>query len=72
MTEEESEKIAICPVCLESLMTNSYFASDNHLYHKDCFGKLNFKSPLSRQDFSCYLPVNKVVNGKLFFEKIWN
>ena len=39
------------------------------MYDKNCFSKLNFKSPTSRHDFSYYLPVNKVVNGKVFFEK---
>ena len=33
------------------------------------FSKLNFKSPISRQDFSFYLPVNKVINCKVYFEK---
>ena len=69
MIEEENEKLPLCPVCLETLTTNLYFASDNHLYHINCFSKLNYKSPISRQDFSSYLPVNKVVNGKVYFEK---
>ena len=69
MIEEENEKIPLCPVCLETLMMNLHFASDNHLYHKNCFSILNYKSPLSRKVFSSYLPVNKVVNGKINFEK---
>ena len=69
MIEEEIEKVPLCPVCLETLTMNLYFVSDNYLYLKDCFGKLNFKSPISRQDFSYYLAVNKVVNGKTYFEK---
>ena len=69
MIKEENEKIAICPICLETLTFNSYFASDGHLYHKNFFTKMNFKSPKSRQDFSYYLPVNKVVNDKAYFEK---
>ena len=69
MTEEENEKIAICPVCLESLTTDSYFTSDDYLYHKKCFSKLNFKIPISRQDFSYYLPVKKLVIDKVYFEK---
>ena len=69
MIEQESEKIAICPICLESLMTNLFFASDNHLYHNDCFSKINFKTPIARQDLLKYLSVNKVVNGKAYFEK---
>ena len=36
---------------------------------KTVFSKLNFQSPKSKQDFSYYLPVNKVVNGKVYFEK---
>ena len=40
MIEEENEKIPLCPVCLETLRTNSYFASDNHLYHQICFSKI--------------------------------
>ena len=55
MIEEKNEKIPLCPVCLETLTNNSYFASDEHLYHKNCFSKLSFKSPISRQDFSFYL-----------------
>ena len=62
-------KNSLCPVCLETFASNLYFASDNHLYHQICFSKLNFKSPISREDFSYYLPVNKVVNGKVYFEK---
>ena len=52
MIQEENEKIAICPVCLEGLTTDLYFTSDNYLYHKKCFSKLNFKSPITRQCFS--------------------
>ena len=40
--EDENENIAICPVCLESLTTDLYFTSDDYLYHKKCFSKLNF------------------------------
>ena len=69
MINEDIEKIAICPICLEILTTNIYFASDSYLYHKNCFIKLNFKSAISRQDFSYYLPVNKVVKCKVYFEK---
>ena len=65
MIEEEIEKIPLCPVCFETLTMNLYFASDSHLYHKNCFNKLNFKSPISRKDFSYYLPVNEVVNVKV-------
>ena len=28
MIEQENEKFVICPLCLETLKTNSYFASD--------------------------------------------
>ena len=69
MIEEENEKIPLCPICLETLASDLNFASDNHLYHQISFTKLNFKSPISRQDFSYYLPVNKVINGKVYFEK---
>ena len=69
MIEGENEKVPLCPVCLGTLTTNLYFASANHLYHKDCFSKLNHKVSKSRQVFSYYLPVNKVVNGKVYFEK---
>ena len=65
MIKEENEKFAICPVCLETLVSGLYFASDNHLYHPICFSKLSFRSPISRQDFASCLPVNKVVNGKV-------
>ena len=70
MIEEENEKIALCPICLETLTTILYFTSDNHLYHRNCFDKLNFKSPISRQDFLFYLPANKVFNGKVYLKKI--
>ena len=69
MIEEENEKIPLCPICLETMTSDLYFASDNHLYHQICFSKLNFKSPISRQHFSYYLPVNKLVNGKVFLKK---
>ena len=65
MIEEEIEKTPLCPVCSETLAFDLFFASDNHLDHHVCFSKLNFKSPISRQHFSYYLPVNKVVNGKV-------
>ena len=65
MIEEEKEKIPLCPICLETLTTNLYFISDNHLYHRNCFDELNFESLISRQDFLYYLPVNKVVNDKV-------
>ena len=39
------------------------------MYDQNCFNKLNFESPISRQDFSYYLLVNKVVNGNFYFEK---
>ena len=69
MIEEENEKIPLCPVCLETLTTNLYYTSDNDLSHRNCFNKLNFKSPIPREVFLYYLPVNKVVNGKTNFEK---
>ena len=69
MIEEENEKIAICPVCLESLTTDLYFTSDGYLYHIKCFSKLIFNSPISRQDFSYYFLPNKLVNDKVYFEK---
>ena len=65
MIEEENAKLAICPVCLECLTTNLHSSSDGYLYHKNCFAHLNFKSPISRQDFSSYVPVNKVINDKI-------
>ena len=70
MIQEEIEKIAICPVCLESLTTDIYFTSDDYLYHKKYFSELNYKSPISRQYFPYYLPVNKLVNDEVCFEKI--
>ena len=36
---------------------------------KECFSKLNFKSPLSRKNFSYYFPVNKLVDDKVYLEK---
>ena len=50
MIEEENEKIAICPICLETLKTGIDFTSDGYLYHKICFRKFNFESPTSRLD----------------------
>ena len=72
MIEQENEIIPLCPVCSETLTTNLYFTSDNHLYHRNCFDKLNFKSPISKQVFSYYIPVNKNVNDRVYFEKILN
>ena len=69
MTQEEIKKIAFCPECLEILTTDLCFTSDDYLYHRKCFGKLNFESSISRQDFPNYLPVNKLVNDKVYFEK---
>ena len=69
MIEEENEKIAICPVCLDSLTTDLYFISDDCLYHKKSFSKSNFESPISKQDFLYYFPVNKLINDKIHFEK---
>ena len=37
MIKEESEKVAICPVCLETLTRDYIFTSDDYLYHKKCF-----------------------------------
>ena len=48
MIGEENEKVAICPVCLKNLKIDLYFTSDDYLYHKKCFSKLNFKIPISR------------------------
>ena len=69
MIKAENEKFPLCPVCLETLTTNLYFGCDGYLYLKNCFTELSFKSPIFRQDFSYYLPVNKVVIGKVYFEK---
>ena len=69
MIEEENKRVPLCPVCLDTLTIKIYFASDGHLYHQICFSKLKFKSPISRQDFSFFLTVNKVVKGKIHFEK---
>ena len=69
MVQEEIEKTAFCPVCLENLTTKLHFASDDYLYQKNCFTNIFFKSPISGQGFSYYLPVYKVVNDKLYFEK---
>ena len=52
MIEEENEKVANCPICLKSLTTSLYSASDGYLYHKKCFTKKKLKSPISRQGFS--------------------
>ena len=52
MANKENEKKAVCPMCLGNLTTDLYFTSDDYLYHKKCFNKLSFKSPISRQDFS--------------------
>ena len=35
MANEETEKVAICPVCLENLTTNLYLTSDDYLYPKN-------------------------------------
>ena len=51
MIQEEIEKKAICPVCLESLTTDLYFTSDDYLYHKKCFSKINYKNPITRRFF---------------------
>ena len=67
--EGENEKLAICPLCLESLTTDLYFNVDDYLYHKKFFSKLNFRSPISRQDFLYFFPANKLVNQKVYFEK---
>ena len=56
-------------MCLESLTTDLYFTSDDYLYHKNCFSKLNYKSPITRQDFSYCLPISKLVNDEVYFEK---
>ena len=69
MIQEETEKIAICPVRLESLTTDLYYTSDDYVYHKKFFSKLNYNSPISRQDFSYYLPENKLIIDKICFEK---
>ena len=39
------------------------------MYDQNCFSKINFESLISRQNFSFCLPVNKVVNGRVHFEK---
>ena len=52
MIQEENEEVAICPVCVKNLTTDLYFTSDDYLYHRKCFSNLNFKSPISGQDFS--------------------
>ena len=69
MIQEQTEENAICPVCLEGSTTGLYFTSDDYLYHKKCFSELNFKSRITRQNFSYYLPENKLVNDKVYFEK---
>ena len=56
-------------MCSEGLTTDLYFTSDVYLYLKKGFSILNYKSAISRQDFSFYLPVNKLVNDKVIFEK---
>ena len=55
-------------MCLESLTSDLYFTFDDYLYHKKCCSKLNYKNPITRQNFSYYLPVNKLVNDKVYFE----
>ena len=56
-------------MCLESLTTDLYFSSDDYLYHKKYFSKLSYNSPITRQDLSYYLPLNKLVSDKVYFEK---
>ena len=36
---------------------------------KKYVSKLSYNSPITRQDFSYYLPLNKLVNDKVYFEK---
>ena len=69
MIKEDNEKIASCPICFDSLTTINCVASNVYLYHRNCFSKLNSKRPMSWQDFSYYLPVNKVIIDKIYFEK---
>ena len=56
-------------MCPDSLTTDLYFTSDDYLYHKKCFSKLNFESPIARKDFLFFFPVDKQVNEKIYFEK---
>ena len=69
MINEQNEKIALCPVCLENLTTDLNFTSDDYLYHTKCFSKLVYKSPISRQSFSYYLSINKLIKDEVYFEK---
>ena len=34
MINDENEKIAVCPVYLEGLITDLYFTCDDYLYHQ--------------------------------------
>ena len=43
MIDEDNKKNPLCPVCLEILMTNLYFVSDGHLYHKNCSDRISLK-----------------------------
>ena len=69
MINEENEKMAIFPVCLECLTTDLCFTSDDYLYHQKCFQKLILEIPISRQDFLYCFPVNKLIYGQIYFGK---
>ena len=60
----------ICPICLETIPTETYLCSDDYLYDEKCFNKINLnKSPITRQKKSYFILVRKENNMLVYSEK---
>ena len=62
-------KQVVCPVCLEYIKNDFCFCSDGYLYNRKYSLNIKFNSPITRENFSYYMPIEKVLGNKVYFEK---
>ena len=58
-----------CPICLQILKFDVLYCSDGYLYDRKCFDELDFKSPISREKFTFWLPLEIINDNIVRFKK---
>ena len=62
--------IVTCPVCLETLNDDVFYCSDGYLYDRKCFDGIDFfKSPITREKITYWLPLERIDDNIVRFEK---
>ena len=54
---------------LETLNDYVFYCSDGYLYNRKCFDGLDFKSPITREKITYWLPLERIDDNIVRFEK---